>query len=387
MPKNFIHFGCWNNLNTKKGKELGGLRKVMQKLNNKIEESSPDFIVVAGDNYYPDKRTFETEVNGEIVENKKSIIMDDKLKEGLHLLPQEIPIDMIFGNHDLVTNSPDKQKLFLNEETPEGGNCHILITEMLETRRPNMDYIICKERFYPESGTLILMIDTTLYTSDAKKDLPCYKTYFRQNVEKHPYFPVEAIDTITIEQIKVFQLDQIMKSVSEKKDTIKNIILIGHHPIVGYKFKNDEVGILQDMPEFLMEGGIFANIVSAFGGKPVNYYYLCADLHLYQSGTITVSIGGAETAIKQYIVGTGGTKLDDPLPAEIPALSMPPPITNYVMNEYQWNFGFLECILPEDSEKPLVFNFINIDMSGGKKRRNTKKRRKVRRSNRKSKRS
>jgi hypothetical protein len=36
------------------------------------------------------------------------------------------------------------------------------------------------------------------------------------------------------------------------------------------------------------------------------YYYLCADLHLYQAGTININNG--EMIIKQYIVGTGGNK-------------------------------------------------------------------------------
>ena len=52
--------------------------------------------------------------------------------------------------------------------------------------------------------------------------------------------------------------------------------------------------------------------IFAVKGAAVNYYYLCADLHLYQEGTIVLPTeAGPEMRINQYIVGTGGTKLDD----------------------------------------------------------------------------
>ena len=42
-------------------------------------------------------------------------------------------------------------------------------------------------------------------------------------------------------------------------------------------------------------------------GDTVNYNYLCADLHLHQEGYVKIN----DMVINQYIVGTGGTKLDD----------------------------------------------------------------------------
>ena len=43
-----------------------------------------------------------------------------------------------------------------------------------------------------------------------------------------------------------------------------------------------------------------------------DFFYLCADLHLYQEGEVTFH----DKIIKQYIVGTGGTKLDDEIPKD-----------------------------------------------------------------------
>ncbi len=60
---NFIHLGCWNNVNTKtkegKIKLLGCVNKVMEKLNSYIKENEVSFISIAGDNYYPEKKKID----------------------------------------------------------------------------------------------------------------------------------------------------------------------------------------------------------------------------------------------------------------------------------------------------------------------------------------
>lgn len=55
----FIHFGCWNNGNCSSD-GANGLSLTMKKLNSYIEEKTEtldeiEFIVIAGDNYYPPK--------------------------------------------------------------------------------------------------------------------------------------------------------------------------------------------------------------------------------------------------------------------------------------------------------------------------------------------
>jgi len=44
--------------------------------------------------------------------------------------------------------------------------------------------------------------------------------------------------------------------------------------------------------------------------------YLCADFHVYQESKLAVTHGGKTIMINQYIVGTGGTELDE-YPSEI----------------------------------------------------------------------
>ena len=92
---NFIHFGCWNNLNK------GCLKNVMNLLNNRLEDINKpniDFLTVAGDNYYTIKESDDGE--------KKKIIIPEKLNLGFEYLPQDIDIYMILGNHEQYFLSP-----------------------------------------------------------------------------------------------------------------------------------------------------------------------------------------------------------------------------------------------------------------------------------------
>lgn len=357
METKFIHFGCWNNLNTKKGKDLGELRNVMRSLNSfvKVPENKPNFIIVAGDNYYPDKTKAE--------EKKKNIIYDEKLTEGISLLPADIEIDMIFGNHDLETNPlpPSKQKLYVeNDSTIEQSDCHILTTEVSATNKmPNMNYVFFKKRFIEESRTLILMIDTTLYTNDAESNLSRYNVYFEKEIGR--VFQ-------NIDEIRNYQSDRIMESIAKP---MKNLILVGHHPMISYKKKDDVVETSENILTFFSD--TLMTILNRLKNE-VNYYYLCADLHLYQQGTITFALEGSDVQINQYIVGTGGTKLDDEIPDDFVRHSLfPPPIKNYVSNEIIRDHGFLTCLLPATPDADITFTFIPIKSVTGGKTRKTKK--------------
>lgn len=368
METKFIHFGCWNNLNMKKDKKVGDLRSVMRSLKSYVQvpANKPNFIIVAGDNYYPDKTKLEVaQENGSVIEKKKNIIYDERLMEGISLLPSEIEIDMIFGNHDLETNPlpPLKQKLYLeNDSSIEQSDCHILTTELNATNKskmPNMNYVFFKKRFIEESRTLILMIDTTLYTANAQVNLPCYNVYFQKELGQ---------TFENIEQIRKYQSDKIMEAIELP---IKNLIIVGHHPIISYKNKNDIVGLDENILTFFSE--ILMTILNTFKNE-VNYYYLCADLHLYQQGTITIGVEGSDVEINQYIVGTGGTKLDDEiLSGFVPASSFPPPIKNYVVNETIRDHGFLTCLLPATPDTDITFTFIPAKSVIGGKNRKTKK--------------
>lgn len=359
----FIHFGCWNNLNTKikdgKEKELGCLKKVMKLLKANI--NGVDFIVIAGDNYYPKK---EKPIEGE----KKKIIIPSKLEEGFNLLPKEIPIYMILGNHDLETNlNPENPKLFIGETAEVSKSCMILELEKQQSKESNIEYTFFKD-IMMNNGTLILMIDSDVYSSDAYKFLPCYNIFLGENFE-------------TIEKVKEYQYNLIFQTINQYNAgvSIKNLIIIGHQPITGIKYKDGvKQPLLNDIPYFKP---VLLKIYNLLGSE-INYFYLCADLHLYQEGLITLKNEEEQMEINQYIVGTGGTELDEAIPQDINFVSSSETI-DYQMISSKQECGFLKCELSE-SDDSVKFEFISIiaqmGMGGRKKtkKRGNKKRRKSR---------
>lgn len=84
----------------------------------------------------------------------------------------------------------------------------------------------------------------------------------------------------------------------------KNVIIVGHHPIVRTRLKDKKIKVGSDIPSF-------AHTLSQIFIPGKNYYYLCSDLHLFQNGTITIPTERGNMIIQQMIVGTGGTELDE----------------------------------------------------------------------------
>jgi hypothetical protein len=366
-PTKFIQFGCWNNINKK-----GCLENVMKKLNEYVttDVTKPDFIVITGDNYYPqkekenkdkdknkdkvdsepvvkekkkDKKEKKETVDGEIEEKteKKKIIMFNDIDHGFQLLPKNIPIYTILGNHDLETIDAVKQNLFVDEpdkpRRPEYG-CEI-VNKQIETIRSlrDIDIDISYDFFKSvelANNTLLLMIDTSIYekTVDSNKYLPCYRQFAKSNL------PAETIDTL-----REYQLTKIGDAIGEK--TFSNIIIAGHHPIQQLKLKKGEDKIFTDIEDFKV---VLKEIFSLTPDS--RFYYLCSDLHLYQEGTIHLPVDTGTMNIKQYIVGTGGTELD-PMPLGNSGNELYTDITSIE------KCGFLAC---DVSGSEPTFTFITV---------------------------
>ena len=320
----------------------------MSKLTNYLEVSKPsvEFIVVAGDNYYPEKNV-KISSNGK--QSKTKIIKVDKLNGGFNLLPDNIPINMILGNHDLETNT-DKKNLFIETtDMPETNDCFIIKKE-LEILKPNINYVLFKYQRV-NLDTLWLMIDTSMYSKDINTYLNCYNVFLEQ--KGHQTFS-------TVDELLEFHQTQIINAITENMDGLKNIIISGHHPITGVKYDSDEdkIKILNNIPNFIP----ILNEICKLTNNNLKYYYLCADLHLYQKGLVELkTTNGLIMEINQYVVGTGGTELDDALPKSIELNSVHINKENikYTMQDYKLQCGFLECVL-EDNNDPL-FTFISAE--------------------------
>lgn len=354
----FVHFGCWNNLN-KKGK----LPKVMESLANYLDEQGNiQLVVVSGDNYYPDKKKMDND-------KKKKIIFTNKLIQGFNLLPQNVEIDMILGNHDLE-NDPTNEELFINDgdtEYPEGGVCKITELEKIASKQNSkINFSLFKHRLLG-TDSLMILIDSSMYSTDSEVQeyLPCYNVFLEQSFD-------------SVENLRNYQ-NQYIYDVISGNPNIKNLIIIGHHPITGFKLKKRENKLMNDIPHFYDVLRNIYNLTSSFG---TNYYYLCADYHSYQNGNVLLNFNdGNVMEIMQYISGTGGTELDDDLDyadgklrnvARVDAndnLSL-----DYKMIENIQTNGFLECEI--NSENKFNCRLISTErMSGG--RRKTKKKQKM----------
>ena len=378
----FIHFGCWNNTNIKikdgKEKPLGCIVPVMILLNKYLieTEKKPNFMVIAGDNYYPNKHKTKDLAGSE---TKIKIVYPNKIAEGINLLPNSLPIHMILGNHDLETNG-ENPSLFINDDTtPENKDCAIIqIEREIIKEKSNIDYKLFDSK-YLKNNTLLLMIDTSMYTDDINKFMPCYEKFLKSRFAT----PEGLID---------FQNAKIYEAIRRYPGRINNIIIIGHHPISGYKFKElkkgkkgkpDTPAHIELMDDIIRFNSVLKEIYSIAGGNRVNYYYLCADLHMYQEGNIDLNIGDNTMNIKQYIVGTGGTELDPEIPDGMERPTKPD--ITYTMNRVEYDCGFLECKIEEAG---IIFTpiLLNNHMFGGRKSKKNRKARKSKK-NRKSKKS
>ena len=193
-------------------------------------------------------------------------------------------------------------------------------------------------------------------------------------------------EDLQLEDLQRMQSDYICEQV--EKFAGKNIILVGHHPITGYKYKEEKKkdkkkdGKEKEKKKEKKTGLLLMNASNTFielltqifrlKGSRVKYYYLCADLHLYQKGIVTISMPSDEMTIEQYIVGTGGTDLDpSPLKCDVDIDYFTEPrnfnyedgnISGvYTMNTTQEKYGFLVC----NYENPdnIEMEFIPVELS------------------------
>jgi len=386
----FVHLGCWNDLNTKNDKYIGNLIQVMEKMKSYIVDETPDFVVLAGDNYYPSK----TKKEGS---KKEKIISTKKLIDGFHSLPKNIEINMILGNHDLETNGASNSLFINNTDNPEIKNCYILNNEMRHIlnrnekfRNNDFKFVFFKEKMLT-NGTLLLMLDTSMYTSAASKYLQCYSVFLRRPIESEQ----SLID---------IQNNFIESTIQKYFHEIRHVILIGHHPIIGVKQKPDKsqkdksltykensrtnkddhpkspgsasksnMTLLNDIPKFSDTLKIINNILRS----KATYSYLCADLHLFQNGKVVME---DRMVINQFIVGTGGTKLDDTILEEFwnKEYTRESDKVVYKITNSKQEFGFLECVITDDVIGP-VFKFISANTvnKGGRstRKQRTRKRR------------
>jgi hypothetical protein len=137
---------------------------------------------------------------------------------------------------------------------------------------------------------------------------------------------------------------------------IKNVIVVGHHPIMSgkTKVKDDKRKTKIDCMNLLLEM-YYKTIFQPLQEKVSNFYYFCADLHLYQTGVIKYN----DLLINQYVSGTGGAELDDYEynPEDIePKKCKGSDNPQYVIQHSKKTCGFMDCIINVDGNLYIKFH-------------------------------
>jgi hypothetical protein len=168
-------------------------------------------------------------------------------------------------------------------------------------------------------GVCLTMIDSTVYDRKSIKKLESCYSDFNQKVNK-------------AEQVRKQQESFVFNAIEwEKKKNggkITHFILCIHHPVLcmkKHKPKDEKEDKKKDKEggdkkkdkelKFELNSDIFdiypflSKISESIAGA--EFIVLCADLHGYQDAMITINDSKHNFNIQQYIVGTGGTNLDE----------------------------------------------------------------------------
>ena len=196
QPSHFVHFGCWNQgICSEEGSNP--ISRVMKKLRNFVTSTSPEFVMVAGDNYYPKK-------TGKDIDKKK-LINNSDLESGFNCLPKDVPIYLLLGNHDLDTGGNLRLLSESNEEEVTEP-CHILNKENalltgLGLKRPR-DQGRKLVMYTLLDNTLILMIDTTMYDMKPNKPNESLLCYDKEINEPVSYNTIPALMELQVAEIE-----------------------------------------------------------------------------------------------------------------------------------------------------------------------------------------
>lgn len=371
--KRFIHFGCWNNsgcdykhLDKDVTSKDTALTRVMKKIKKNIDNSicKPEFISIAGDNYYP------------IIKENTRILDEKDLISGFISLPKDIKKYILLGNHDLekISNrvSPSMcQILDMQKELEENTKNNFEMDDL------NSPYIM---NAYLSNSTIVIMIDTSMYSNEEtrlKQVTTCYQRLFEiHHLEKiNDLNTIEKVRKLQEQRIETFIVEKLIPKLME----IKNIIIIGHHPLICFNMKENNINKIETLTCNDLNKLLYNTIYSRLKkNKNINYYYLCADLHQYQTGDVIIkgnikSLDGDNSNnatdimhIKQYITGTGGSQLER-AEVDLSQLKINNKIRKLDTITIKYNnvsniatYGFLDCILTQlDEFKPV---FISANM-------------------------
>lgn len=295
-------FGCWN-----KGCKVNtGQRRVSELIKSK--ESKYKFMVILGDNYYAEKLTLG---NGLKVKdtNINELLDGFKCLENINLEKK-----LIMGNHDIV-DSLDK-------------SCSAL---KIQLKQPTYDvkfpfgydlyYLYQKENEY--ETVLFIYLDTSLYDESLNDTNSCFKSSLN-------------VDIGVLKEEQDTFIKQTLEMTNNKTYNIENVVFFAHEPLITFKNKiKDKKNVNSgSFNKSLLE--LLFDQKNKYKDK--NFYWICADYHIYQNSIITHN-EFPECVINQWIFGTGGGELDTPPTINTYTVNIPtvniPTVNTPTVNQYK----------------------------------------------------
>ena len=412
--KNFIFFGCWNEGHCEIGSRKNPLSSLMTTLY--YNENKPEFYILAGDNYYPEKVKYKHEPRNQSFKflNTENLSSGFDCAEQLASLGSDVFVGL--GNHDLEEISgilydyekfykfPDGRSLCeikellkdkknpvnddiidVLEEAEKADKCRISHLQSLNITKRDVPLTLATPDLSIMLGnkTLILFINSMFFTDKRYMMSDCYNHFGR-------YGDSQSI----IETERQILLNKVIQRRDSGLET-KNIIVIGHEPIVSRKNKEGKERIILDDDGISLLVELYQTIPGV-----ENKFYLCADVHNHQYGKVVITPSGSlnlrdyddldatpeanpscdSLEIQQFVVGTGGTELDKCAPNETEFTRVNSPMfhVDYIMNLCEKKHGFLNCEINENDEMTFLFNTIESSDIAAKRKKSKKKKKKKR---------
>jgi len=276
---NFIAFGCWNR-GLCSDISTNGMSLILNDIKNKESQYTNHTIFVLGDNYYPEKKT-----------SSGKIFDEDAFMSGFNCLSQiNLKKDVILGNHEINDIFNVDSSLIKCQSV--NRIIDNFIDDPLYTIFNDVSAIL-------EDNTLILKIDTTIYTDYEDIEFECYNRLF---------LDVERIGDkeIDINNIRKHQYDKMVEYIIKYFNHFDRLIIFGHHPLCFARLKSGSLNLRTGFSKLIND---IIRISSIINLSEKQIYYICADVHFYEKSTIEFN----NILINQYIVGPGGAKFDNPI--------------------------------------------------------------------------
>jgi hypothetical protein len=379
----------------------------MNELKTQLPAIKPEIVLVTGDNYYPVKPEKSLYAFTHGIDEKKFV--PEVFNSGwdcLNTILESVKprTYVLLGNHDLEEKEGIKpEECVIGAEIPLATNFNMVD--------------LCNVKCI--GSTMFVMFTSSIFDTDFDKDDD--KNKKKKRIIEKCAKQIKAFsgdDITTLNEMRTHAVTIINEMVATEKQKcdsegmkILNLVFVCHDPLVCYKYKSadkdkkkdkgkkegdageekkekkekeekkekgdkgekekkKEEKIVQTMPfggELYMD--LLCGIIETV--NPIGTYYLCADLHQYQDGDITIKCVECDKdyEIKQNISGTGGAEQDDKIPRDkADELKLKNVegfgkyTVKYVMGESTMQFGFTKATV-KPGDGGIDFKFMAADDS------------------------